>query len=354
MLDSDPLSDARTMIKARDYQSARILLQTYLRNNPKSAEGWYLLSMADATSAKRLAAAERAAKLAPKNVRVRARLQKLQQSSTPEAAKARSSSSRLRLILFALILIIVLVAGGVLLIPRLNAPKPTPQNAVSASTGTPNISATASVTPSLVPSRTVTAAAPVVQTEEVTQEIAASPTSSPTATSEATETQTPTLTRTSTLVPTIQPATTAPVVQPTQPPATVVITSGVPIGEVQDVANGQMWVVAANRAAESMILELGGIIDSAPPGQEWVLVELLMICNGSENCAPTLDQIQIVGSSGVPYNVPAGFQILPVFGPDAYMNGQVWGYLGYLVPTSEQTLSLLFTQNGRKFAFELQ
>jgi cytochrome c-type biogenesis protein CcmH/NrfG len=70
----------RQMIKNRQYEDARSALQAFLRQNPKSAEGWYLLSLAGETTPKRLAAARRAAKLAPKNVRVLARLDQLQKS----------------------------------------------------------------------------------------------------------------------------------------------------------------------------------------------------------------------------------------------------------------------------------
>jgi hypothetical protein len=115
-----------------------------------------------------------------------------------------------------------------------------------------------------------------------------------------------------------------------------------------------MWIVAATRAAENLIRELGGFFDAAPPGYNWVLVEIFMICSGTTNCAPSPSALQVVGASRIPYSVPAGFEIQPIFGPDAYVEGQVWGYLGFIVPNSESALWLVFSQSGQQYAFDLQ
>jgi len=350
------LTAIRQMIKNRQYDDARSALAAFLRENPKSAEGWYLLSLAAETTPKRLDAARRAAKLAPKNARVQSRIDELMASP-----KTRSGRGRVVLLIVALLALVIV---GIAFIPRIIQT----QNQAQATAAT-----AAALQPTSATDSASDAAETVEPTAEAvvsTEEIIATPNISATPPPSQTATHTPTVETSPTAQPTtpspsatVQPATTvAPTLPPpTAPPLTivpspapVVVPPGVVLNEAQEVGVGQMWVVAATRNAESLIRELGGFITPASPGYEWVLVELFMICSGTANCGPQPSSLQIVGPSGIPYGIPTGFEVQPNFGPSAYVEGQVWGYAGFIVPTSEPTLSLLYTQSGQSFAFDLQ
>jgi cytoskeletal protein RodZ len=181
------LDAIRQMIKNRQYEDARSALEAYLRANPKSAEGWYLLSMAEETTPKRLTAVRKAAKLAPKNARVQARLAELQ-----AAPKARSG----RLILVLLLLIALVIAAGVW-IPRIRQSQNSPQATAQAAQPT-----SVAETPTDAPEQTESAAPEVVTTEEIiaTPDIPATPQ----------PTQSPTLKSTVAVKPSLQPTTPAP------------------------------------------------------------------------------------------------------------------------------------------------
>jgi hypothetical protein len=328
------LAAIRQMLKNRQYEDARSALDAFLRANPRSAEAWYLLSMAAETPPRRLAAIRKAAKLAPNNARVQARLQKLQRA--PGARSGRG-----RLVLALLVLAALAVAAVVL---RVNAP-PTPP---------PTTAIAAADTPTAQPSATPTTA-PATDAATITQPAADTPTAQPSATP---ATPTSTLTATPTLTPPAPTNTALPPtaisVLPTSAPQVVMPLTSVVMNEAQEVGAGEMWVVDASRAAESLILEIGGSVEPAPPGYTWLLVELFMLCSGAENCAPPTTALQVVGPSRVPYPPAPGITIQPTFGPAAYVDGQVWGYLGFLVPSTEAPLSLLLTQPGQQFAFDLQ
>lgn len=333
------LAAIRQMLKNRQYEDARSALDAFLRANPRSAEAWYLLSMAAETPPRRLAAIRKAAKLAPNNARVQARLQKLQR-----APGARSGRGRLVL---ALLVLAALAVAAVVLIPRINAP-PTPPPATAIA---------AADTPTAQPSATPTTA-PATDAATITQPAADTPADQPSATPATPATPTSTLTATPTVTAPAPTNTalppTAVSVPPTSAPQVVMPLTSVVMNEAQEVGAGEMWVVDANRAAESLIVEIGGSVEPAPPGYTWLLVELFMLCSGAENCAPPTTALQVVGPSRVPYPVAPGITIQPIFGPAAYIDGQVWGYLGFLVPSTEAPLSLLLTQPGQQFAFDLQ
>ena len=114
-----------------------------------------------------------------------------------------------------------------------------------------------------------------------------------------------------------------------------------------------MRVVAAVRPATTLINELGGSAANPPAGQQWLLVEALVICSGSGNCAPDLSGIRVVGSSGATYAPAPDFSMPQLFGPGAYAVGQVWGYMGFTIPTSETTLRLALNQGGQTYTFAL-
>ena len=130
--------------------------------------------------------------------------------------------------------------------------------------------------------------------------------------------------------------------------------AGVALSTPLDIGTGEMRVVAAVRPATTMINDLGGAAANPPAGQQWLLVESLVVCSGSNNCAPALSNIRVVGSSGTVYAPAPDFSMPQLFGPGAFAVGQVWGYMGFTIPTSETTLRLALNQNGETYTFALQ
>jgi hypothetical protein len=130
--------------------------------------------------------------------------------------------------------------------------------------------------------------------------------------------------------------------------------AGVPLGEPLDVGNGEMRVLTAARPGDSLITEMGGSAANPPSGQEWVVIEGLVICSGTDNCAPDMTELRIVGSSGTPYSLSPNFSMPQLFGPDGFSLGQVWGYMAFTVPTSENDLRLVLTKNGQSYVFALE
>ena len=87
---------------------------------------------------------------------------------------------------------------------------------------------------------------------------------------------------------------------------------------------------------------------------ERLLVEALVICSGSNNCAPQLSDIQVIGSSGTTYAPVTNLNMPQLFGTSAFAVGQVWGYIGFTIPTSETALRLVLNQDGETYTFALQ
>jgi hypothetical protein len=64
--------------------------------------------------------------------------------------------------------------------------------------------------------------------------------------------------------------------------------------------------------------------------------------------------MRVVGTSGAFYSPGNGFVMDPIFGPTAYVHGQVWGYMGFIVPDSEAQMWLIITIGGKNYPFALQ
>lgn len=197
----------------------------------------------------------------------------------------------------------------------------------AAPTGLPTTDQPASATPPPPPTIQPTSKPPGTATPSLTPTITHTPSITPT----------PTLTRT-----------------PTPPPPTVELPPGViPFQNGADTSQGNVRVIASTRPAAAYISELGGQVPAAPAGQSWLLVELLMICSTVDSCAPQADALQVVNAGGIPYRQGSGLVLEPIFGPDAYLQGQVWGYAGFIVPDTDDPLYLLLTVDGTDYQFAL-
>lgn len=371
------------LVRERRYEEARAALRDYLNEHSGSAYAWYLLSFAAVTLAERRQAIRRAADLAPEDSKYAARLAQLGASPSP--------SRRPVLVLLAIALVgIVALAfialsrlsttSGDQVLPTLavlSSPMPQPelQGAVIASptvlalspTVETNPSATATHSPTPTPPRaaaTNTPPQPTTTAANVTNVVNPTPgaitqASAPAAPSDFTP---PAI---QPVQGTLPPAATLPegsTPTPTPPGATLVpglptLTPGgdpgVPLSTPLDIGAGEMRIVAVTRPASSLIAELGGSATAPPAGQEWVLLEALVICTGTENCAPDPGDMRLAGASGAVYAPATDLSMPQPFGPDGYALGQVWGYMGFRVPVSETGLRLVLSQNGQTYIFAL-
>lgn len=265
---------------------------------------------------------------------------------------------RLRAVaLFVLALaLLAVVAGIVVLLNRQDAADSAPLPTLAGLATLPPtaeavVAAAASASPTpapptAAPSEAPASPTPAVTASETTGEAAAPPTQETLVTAAPAATIAPRATAT-------EGPTPAP---PTAPPAlpTITFAPGVALNEQVDVGTGFMLVVSAERPGDDFMREIGGEVGPAPAGYSWLLVELVLLCNGDENCAPSPSALRVAGSTGRPYPPASGYQVEPLFGPDAFSLGQVWGYLAFTIPDAESGLTLIFDQDGQRYTFSLE
>jgi hypothetical protein len=361
------LDQIRALIEAHELSLAQDKLKKFLKDNPESAQGWFLASFVQPTPEMRLTSIKRAAKLQPSHQEIQKRLVKL------ESAAGKKKITRL--------LAIVVVALGILLtlaVILLNQ-RPLPASdelptlaVLRAETDVPTQQILATATDisvlqpkmtsvnlgetgfnSTIESTVQTAIVSIVTSTPVF--IVPQPNNSlpqPTAYTGATAFITPTLVSsnpTNTLAPTTissQPT----VASPAGIPTTVQV---VPLSSVIAISKGEFRVVDAKRGAESMIQDLGGSFPPAPPNQSWFLLELLLICKNSPSCVFDPSILKIIGSSGTIYSYSPQLNLAPSFGTTTE-NNQVWGYLGFTIPTNETSLKLTLSENGQTYSLALE
>jgi hypothetical protein len=107
------------------------------------------------------------------------------------------------------------------------------------------------------------------------------------------------------------------------------------------------------RPASSAIQQLGGSVANPPAGQNWVLLELLLICKTPGQCLQNPSNFQVLGASGTWYGVSPGLINLQIF-DTVVLQGQSWGYLGFVVPDSEATLRFVVLQGSQMYVYSLQ
>jgi hypothetical protein len=83
-----------------------------------------------------------------------------------------------------------------------------------------------------------------------------------------------------------------------------------------------------------------------------VLVEALPDLLRWLDCTPP-GHLKVVGPTGTVYTPSPQHGVAPIFG-SFFANGQVWGYLGVVVPNSESSLRLVLSQSGEDYYFALQ
>lgn len=371
---SSQLDQIRALIEASELSLARDRLKKFLEDNPENAQGWFIASFVEPTVEMRLASIKQAAKLRPNQQEIQQRLVKLQSA----VGKRKSAIPLPAIAIFALAVAIGLTLA-VISLNRSTPDAPNEQLPTLAFLGgvtevaKRQINAKATVVPALQSEVTVTTLPatevsspiePTVQPTEVpvvastpilgsTPVFAASqPTNLvplPTALTDqivliepTTEFDNPTVTPAVSMQPTLA--------EPTAMPAQTRI---LPLESPINIGIGEFRVVDAKRGAEGMIQELGGSFPPAPANQSWVLLELLLVCKNSPTCALDPATLQVTGSSGVIYAYSSALNLPPMFGTTT-LDNQVWGYLGFVVPTSETGLKLTLSENGHTYAVALE
>ena len=115
----DPIGNAADFIRAKDYEGALGILIPYLRQNPKSEDGWYLISFAIPDRDKKIEALNQLLNLNPENAQAQKRLQKLETPKTRPPAQVVEKTQKSRwpliiILILILVVIIVLVTWGAL------------------------------------------------------------------------------------------------------------------------------------------------------------------------------------------------------------------------------------------------
>ncbi|MBZ0278206.1 MAG: hypothetical protein K8I60_18815 [Anaerolineae bacterium] len=374
------LREIAALIRQQSYAEARSHLTAFLKQNPQHAEAWYMLSFAAETPQQRLQAAQRAADLQPDNERYAGRAAKL------AAQQAQPPSWRRWVLPSAIMLVVVIAVVAAQVLANRSG------SASDELAALPTFAELPSVTPSLEPTRneqaeisvgsspspapsptaTVTlaepSATPTIETPEITATVTASPSSTATVTpvSLPPATSIPVTPQSVTpaapppaavTLPTQQPVSVTPTITASpnaSPPPTLVVVDIVPVGIGAAVPRGEMRVLEVTRPAEGLIEELAGSVPSAPPGQTWLVVEVLLICSGQDNCTPPTSAFTIRGNNGTSYSPAATFNLQPVFAPEIYKGKQAWGYLGFTVPTNETGVWLELNSGGTVVNFGLQ
>lgn len=299
------------LIRQRQIADARRALHQYLKAHPDSAEGWYLRSLVAADAEGRLGAAQKAAALDPSNAKYGERLARVLASpQTPARTPIRW---------WLLPLALLLIAGGALLVAyQVSQP--------SVILPTPAVFALSELRP---------------------------PTEAP----RATNIVLPSATPAAPTPPSITPESAAPVnssVTESVPLAvpTLVVVGAIPLGAGADIGGGELRVVEAVRQASAEIAARGGSVPPAPAGEAWVLVELRLVCEAA--CPTDVGAFRLTGGSGSSYAPAAGFQLAPAFGSEVPANGEMRGYLGFVVPDSDNSLWLTLRQDEAVHRFALQ
>jgi hypothetical protein len=384
------LNHISQLIKSNQRDEAHQALTQYITEQPEDCWAWYLLSFTVPEPHEKIAAAQQAIKLNPGSEKLQTRLAQLEATKpTPQTGKR----FRVSLIAAGFAITIIAVASAILLSQSLqpgshqlptqlalaevtNAATSTQVLETNIDVPSPTVEVVASATSheavseiSVVSTATTMASAtsavkvaastfiftPVPQTRDQELSPAVISTTAPTndvLNTNATPTIQITATSEATRLPTIQPTLSAPVPSPTT--AVVIVTdNGVPLNNALNIGIGEMRIISATRPAESYIQEMGGLIPPAPANQSWVLVEILLVCQSKNACSANPSNLDIVGSSGSSYAASQQLNMSPILG-STVSNGQIWGYVGFIVPNSESQLRLVVSQGTEDYVFALQ
>lgn len=139
-----------------------------------------------------------------------------------------------------------------------------------------------------------------------------------------------------------------------QPAGFVPPANTVRLNEAGQVLGGDLRVLEFTSPANSLLNDLGVSVPALPANRRWALLEVSLVCASGKDCLPQTAALTLVGASGARYTPDLTLPIDPLFGPDANMGGQVWGYLPYAVAANEPNLWLQVQSGSGVLTFALR
>jgi hypothetical protein len=150
-----------------------------------------------------------------------------------------------------------------------------------------------------------------------------------------------------TLAPTVSPqASSTPV-----PVTTLDATGLVIFNQPTNIGVGELRVLSMTAPADEVMISLGEGIPAIQPNQQWVLVELFLICPNTRNCAPTINSFSLQSSANMYQPTPLAIE--SAFG-SLLLDNQVLGHIAYVIPRNESPFALELNLGGQVYRFALQ
>jgi hypothetical protein len=390
-----------TLIKAGQPDKAYADLRVYLSSNPSDAEAWYLLFFVAPTQQEKIEALRTTLQQQPDHVKATQRLSKitLQNTGTNKTRYLTGTLTALTLLFIAAAVIFWMrqsvdtEAIPTLAVLSLSAATATSEvmeiveNTITPIATLDSVEATSSslaqvANPTVAAERTPTGLS-ATTTPANAIPFEAMTISSPVATAIVlpSEQMPPTANPTTIRMETVIPTTTVTIVQPTRieptrvvpeesvtrqsptqihilptmtsiPVATLSPDGTVPLGQPFQIGTGEMRVLSSTVPANELITTLGGTVPPTPPNQQWVVIEILIICNANTNCNPAISEFSLHTNGDVYRHIPLSIE--SALGDGIVVSGQVWGHLTFLIPTSEQPRVLQLQRGNTSFQFSVQ
>jgi hypothetical protein len=125
----------------------------------------------------------------------------------------------------------------------------------------------------------------------------------------------------------------------------------VAFNQAVNIGGGNLRVLSMTAPADEVMLSLGESIPGIQANQQWVLVELFLVCQGSSNCTPPASSFTLESSlnsyATSPLTIESSFGSL-------FLNGQSLGHIAFVIPRNETPFALELNKDGSEFRFALQ
>jgi hypothetical protein len=135
------------------------------------------------------------------------------------------------------------------------------------------------------------------------------------------------------------------------PVATLDQTGLVVFNQPIDIGGGDLRVLAMTAPADEVMLSLGESIPSIQANQQWVLVELFLVCEGTSNCTPPVSSFSLDSNRNTYAITP--LTIESTFG-SLLLGNQSLGHIAFVIPRNEVPFALELNKDGREYRFALQ
>jgi hypothetical protein len=143
----------------------------------------------------------------------------------------------------------------------------------------------------------------------------------------------------------------SPTQQGQNPIATLDPTGLVVFNQPINVGGGSLRVLSMVAPADEIMISLGTGIPSIQSNQQWVLVELFMVCDGTTNCSPALTSFSL--QSNLNSYAPTPLNIESAFG-SLLLGNQSLGHIAFVIPRGEIPFAVELNNGGVDYRFALQ